>query len=47
MALAYEGYAGRILIVILIEIRNDYYLFFVVLAGNKEPFRVTPSISSG
>ena len=46
LALAYESYAGGILIVILIEIRNGYYLFYLVLAGNNERFRVTPSTSS-
>ena len=46
LALAYEIYAGRILIVILIEILNDYYLFYHVLAGNNESFRVTPSTSN-
>ena len=47
LALAYESYAGGILVVILIEIFNDYYLFYFLLAGNNEPFRVTPSTSSG
>ena len=47
LALAYESYAGGILIVILSEVLNDYYLFYLVLAGNNEPFRVTPSTSSG
>ena len=46
LALAYESYAGGILIVILSEVLNDY-LFYLVLAGNNEPFRVTPSTSSG
>ena len=41
LALAYENYADGILIVILIEILNDYYLFYLVVAGNNEPFRVT------
>ena len=41
-----KSYANGILIVILIEILNDY-LFYVALAGNNEPFRVTPSTSSG
>ena len=45
LALAYESYADGILIVILIEILNDY-LFYLVLAGNNEPFRVRPSTSS-
>ena len=44
LALTYESYADGILIVI--EIRNDY-LFYLALAGNNEPFRVTPSTSSG
>ena len=43
LALAYESYAGGILIVFLIEILNDYCLFYLVLAGNNDPFRVTPS----
>ena len=47
MALAYESYAGGILIFILIEILSDYHLFYLVLAGNNRPFRVTPSTSSG
>ena len=42
--MAYENYAGAIF-VICIEILNDYC--FVVLAGNNDPFRVTPSTSSG
>ena len=46
LALAYESYAGGILIFNVIEIRNDY-LFYLALAGNNEPFRVTPSTSSG
>ena len=46
LALTYESYADGILIVILIEIRNDY-LFYLALAGNNEPFRVIPSTSSG
>ena len=45
LALAYKSYAGGILIVILIEVLNDYYLFDLVLAGNNEPLRVTPSTS--
>ena len=46
LALAYENYAGRILIVILIEILIDYHLFYYVLAGNNESFSVTPSTSN-
>ena len=46
LTLTYESYADEVLIVILIEIRNDY-LFYHALAGNNEPFRVTPSTSSG
>ena len=41
-----KSYADGILLVILIEILNDY-LFYLVLVGNNEPFRVTPSTSSG
>ena len=41
-----KSYADVILIRILIEILNDY-LFYIALAGNNEPFRVTPSTSSG
>ena len=41
-----QSYTDEILIVILIEILNDY-LFYLALAGNNEPFRVTPSASSG
>ena len=42
LALAYESYA----------IGNsycyyDHYLFYLVVAGNNEPFRVIPSKSSG
>ena len=44
--LTYKSYADGILIVNLIEICNDY-LFYLALAGNNEPFRVTPSTSSG
>ena len=47
LALAYESYAGGILIVILIEILNDYYFFYLAVANNNEPFRVTPATSSG
>ena len=46
LALAYESYAGGIL-VILIEILNDYYYFYLAVASNNEPFRVTPPTSSG
>ena len=46
LALAYESYAGGILIVILIEVLNDYYLLYLVLAGSNKPFRVTPSTSN-
>ena len=41
-----KSYADGILIVILIEILNDY-LFYLALTGNNEPFRVTPTTSSG
>ena len=44
--MAFESYAGGILIVILIEILNDYY-FYLAVASNNEPFRVTPPTSSG
>ena len=37
-----KSYADGILIVILIEIINDY-LFYLALAGINESFRVTPS----
>ena len=47
LAMAYENYAGGILIAILIEIFNDYYLFYFLLVGNNEPYRMTPSTSSG
>ena len=40
LPLTYESYAGGIVIVILIEILNDY-LFYLALAGNNKPFRVT------
>ena len=43
LALTYKSYAGRVLVAILIEILDDYYLFYLILAGNNEPFRVTPS----
>ena len=43
LTLAYESYAGGILIVILIEVLNDYYLLYLALAGSNKPFRVTPS----
>ena len=46
LALAHESYAGGILVVILIEILNDYYLFYLVLAGNNESFSLTPSTSN-
>ena len=46
LALAYENYAGGILIVNLIEILNDYYFFHLAVASNNEPFRVTPPTSS-
>ena len=46
LALAYESYAGGILIVILIKILNDYYFFYLAVASNNEPFRVTPPTSS-
>ena len=42
LTLAYESYARGVLIVILIEILNDYYLFYLVLAGNNEPLRWHP-----
>ena len=41
-----KSYADGILIVILIEILNNY-LFYLALNGNNEPFRVTPSTSRG
>ena len=41
LALTYESYADGIL-VILID-----YLFYLTLAGNNEPFTVTPFTSSG
>ena len=41
-----KSYADEILIVILIEILNDYF-FYLALAGNNKPFSVTPSTSSG
>ena len=46
LTLAYESYAGGILIVILIEVLNDYYLLYLALAGSNKPFRVTPSTSN-
>ena len=46
LPLTYESYADGIVIVILIEILNDY-LFYLALAGNNEPFRVAPLTSSG
>ena len=42
LALAYESYTGE-----NPYCYYDYYLFYLVLAGNNEPFRVTPSTSSG
>ena len=39
--------AAGILIVILTEILNDYYLFYLVLDGKNGPFRVKPCTSSG
>ena len=36
LALAYKSYARGILIVILIEIHNDYY-FYLAVASNNEP----------
>ena len=47
LALTYESDAGGILIVILIEILNDFYFFYLAVASNNEPFRVTPPTSSG
>ena len=41
-----KRYGDGILIVILIEILHDY-LFYLALAGNNWPFRVTPFTSSG
>ena len=41
-----KSYADGILIVILIEILNDY-LFYLALAGNNKSFSVTPYTSSG
>ena len=41
-----KNYTDGILIVILIEILNDY-LFYLALGGNNKPFRVTHSTSSG
>ena len=46
LALAYESYAGGILIVIFIEILDDYHLLYLVLGGNNDHFRLTPSTSS-
>ena len=40
MQTAYQN--GGTFIVILIKILNDYYLFYLVLAGNNELFRVSP-----
>ena len=45
LALAYESDKGGML-VILIEILNDYY-FYRTVASNNEPFWVTPPTSSG
>ena len=33
LALAYESYVGGILIVILIEVLNDYYFLYLVLVA--------------
>ena len=41
MALAYESCAGGSFYSYF-----DYYLFYILLAGNNEPFRVTPSTSN-
>ena len=41
-----KSYPDGTLIVILIEILNDY-LVYLALTGNNEPLRVTPSTSSG
>ena len=42
-----KSYAdGILIIIIIIELVNDY-LFCLALAGNNDPFRVTPSTSSG
>ena len=46
LALAYQNYPRGILIVILIEILNDYY-FYLAVACNNEPFSVMPPTSSG
>ena len=46
LALAYESYVGGTLIVILIEVLNDYYLLYPVLAGSNKPFRVTSFTSN-
>ena len=46
LALAHESCAGGILIVIFIEILDDYYLFYLALGGNNQHFRLTPSTSS-
>ena len=46
LTLAYESYADGILIVIFIEILDDYYLLHLVLGGNNEHFRLTPSTSN-
>ena len=45
MQTAYQN--DGILIVILIEILNDYYMFCCMLTGNNVPFRVTPSTCCG
>ena len=43
-----KSYADGILIIIIIfiELLNDY-LFYLALAGNNDPFRVTNSTFSG
>ena len=46
LALEYESYAGGILIVIFIEVLNDYYLLYLALTGSNKPFRVTSSTSN-
>ena len=46
LALAYESYTDGILIVILNDILNDY-LFYLALAGNNEPIRLTLFTSVG
>ena len=46
LVLTYESYANGILIINQFEICNDY-LFYIALAGNNEPFRVTLCTSCG